>query len=146
MILRPATHQDAKELSLLEKELFGFENYPLSYSSFVYHIKNNLLIVGVEKGAIAGYILVLIKRKTPKIYSLGIKSTHRNKGIASLLLQEIIYKTKEKSFKNLILEVRVDNKSAIELYKKYDFEVFETKKAFYKDGCDALIMSLVFDK
>ncbi|MDY0117924.1 MAG: ribosomal protein S18-alanine N-acetyltransferase [Sulfurimonadaceae bacterium] len=146
MILRPATHQDAKELSLLEKELFGFENYPLSYASFVYHIKNNLLIVAVEEGEIAGYILVLIKRNTPKIYSLGIKQAHRNKGIGSLLLKEILYKTKEKEFKSLILEVRVDNKSAIELYKKYNFEVFETRKSFYKDGCDALIMSLVFDK
>lgn len=144
MILRPANIKDAKELSLLEKELFGFENFPLSYASFVYHIKNNLLIVAIDE-KIVGYILVLIKRKTPKIYSLGIKDKYRGKGIAKLLLEEIICKTKQKQYKSLILEVRVDNKSAQELYKKHYFKTIETKKAFYKDGCDALVMSLTLD-
>lgn len=144
MILRPANIKDAKELSLLEKELFGFENFPLSYASFIYHIRNNLLIVA-EESEIVGYILVLIKRKTPKIYSLGIQSTSRGKGIAKLLLEEIICKTKQKQYKSLVLEVRVDNKSAQELYKKHSFEIIENKKAFYKDGCDALVMSLTLN-
>ena len=144
MILRQARPCDAKKLFVLEQELFEPQNYPLSYSSFVYHIRNNLLFLAEEEGMITGYILVLIKRKTPKIYSLGISKNHRKKGIGARLLTHAVEKLRAKGFLSLVLEVRTDNTPAQELYKKFGFVRKRIEKEFYKDGCDALIMELTF--
>ncbi len=142
MNLRQAQRRDAKKLFLLEQELFEPQNYPLSYSSFCYHIQNNLLFAAEEEGEIAGYILILIKRKTPKIYSLGISKNHRKKGIGARLLVHAIEQLRAKEFSSLVLEVRTDNTPAQELYKKFGFVTKRIEKGFYKDGCDALIMEV----
>lgn len=142
MILRQAVLQDAKKLFVLEQELFEPQNYPLSYSSFVYHVKNNLLFLAQEEGEIVGYILVLIKRKIPKIYSLGISKNHRKKGIGAKLLVHAVEQLRAKEFSSLVLEVRTDNTPAQELYKKFGFATKRIEKGFYKDGCDALIMEV----
>ncbi|MBU0721111.1 ribosomal protein S18-alanine N-acetyltransferase [bacterium] len=143
MIIRAAVLADAKKLHLLEGELFKKEDYPLSLRSFSYHIRHNLLLVAeADSGEISGYILVLIRRKKAKIYSLGISKRFRKQGIAALLLTHAIADIKKSDFKNLILEVRIDNDAAIELYKKMGFEVESVSKKFYLDGCDAYIMEL----
>lgn len=60
----------------------------------------------------------------------------RRMGYASDLLDHII---KEYDGKKLMLEVRVDNEDAINLYKKFGFRVVHTREGYYK-GVDALIM------
>lgn len=140
MILRTALPKDVSRLSLLEKEIFQEENFPLSYASFAYHIKNNLLIVAETDGKIAGYILALIKRKKAKIYSIGVALAYRGEKVSLKLFQKVLLRLKALGFTQIVLEVRVDNFRAIELYKKFDFEVIKKIKSFYRDGCDALIM------
>ncbi len=82
MTIRRALGSDVKKLYELEKKLFSKENFPLSQSSIRYHIKNNLLYLSESDGNIVGYILVLIKRKNAKLYSIGVDETHRGKKIA----------------------------------------------------------------
>lgn len=142
MILRAATSHDAIALSKLEKELFSEENYPLSYNSFTYHIKNNLLLVLELDKRIIAYTLVLIKRKKAKLYSIGVLKEFRAQGFSSLLLENSIQKLHTLDFKSLVLEVRRDNIDAIALYKRFAFHITKEQKQFYKDGCDAYIMEL----
>lgn len=142
MILKTAQSSDAKELFALEQTLFSEANYPLSYSSFRYHIKNSLLYLAVIDEKIAGYILVLIKRKDAKIYSLGVDSRYRSMGISSKLLQVALHEIKNRGFKKIMLEVRSDNEKALALYKKFEFKIEKKETAFYRDGCDAFIMAL----
>lgn len=133
---------DVSKLFSLEQELFKKENFPLSYTSFYYHIKNNLLYVAEVDKKIVAYILVLIKRKKAKIYSIGVSNQFRGQKISSKLLATALVKLKKLSFKRVVLEVRVDNNNAIELYKKFGFKIQKLSKSFYLDGCDANIMEL----
>ena len=140
MKIREAVSSDVSRLFGLEHALFDKENFPLSKGSFYYHIKNNLLYVAESGDEIAAYILLLVKRKKAKIYSIGVSKEYRGQKIASRLLKSALSKSKEMGFREILLEVRVDNTSAIELYKKFGFEVQKREVAFYLDGCDAYIM------
>ncbi len=142
MIVRRALGSDAKKLYELEKKLFSKDNFPLSQSSIRYHIKNNLLYLAESDGNIVGYILVLIKRKNAKLYSIGVDETHRGKKIAKKLLEFIFKELASLGFENLLLEVRVDNDGAISLYKKTGFKIKKILKEFYGDGCNAYLMGL----
>ncbi len=142
MILRKAKNSDLSALCALEKELFLPHNYPLSRGSFAYHIKNSLLYVAEIDGTMAGYILVLIKRKDAKLYSLGVSKVYRNRKISQELLRIIFQELLTLGFKRVLLEVRTDNEAAIALYKKMGFSELKKIKAFYRDGCDAYLMEL----
>jgi ribosomal-protein-alanine N-acetyltransferase len=142
MIVRAAEPSDISKLNALEQKLFSIDNYPLSRGSIAYHVRNNLLYVAEIDGDIAGYILVLIKRKNAKLYSIGISEAYRGKKIAQKLLGLILKKLLSLGFKHLLLEVRIDNNAAIALYKKVGFNVVKRLKAFYRDGCDAYLMQM----
>lgn len=142
MILRHAQSNDAKELFSLEKRLFKEENYPLSLASFKYHIKHNCLYVAEIEEKIVGYVLVLIKRKKAKLYSLGVDDRFRGQGISTQLLKRALDEVVALGFEKMLLEVRTDNKSALALYKKFGFQTIKKEARFYRDGCDAYIMSL----
>lgn len=146
MMIKKASHSDVKRLCELEKKLFSKENFPLSYGSLRYHVKNNMLYLFEMEGSVAGYVLVLVKRRDAKLYSIGVDKTHRGKKIANELLS---FATKELSlmgFEKLLLEVRIDNEKAISLYKKSGFEIKKTIKEFYGDGCDAYLMQMDIKK
>lgn len=144
MITRKAKSSDVASLYTLEKELFSHENFPLSRGSFSYHVTNNMLYLAEIDGKIVGYILVLIKRITPKLYSIGVKESYRGKKISQKLLEIISKELIALDFKGLVLEVRTDNEIAIALYKKMGFKIVKTIKAFYRDGCNAYLMELEY--
>lgn len=142
MIVRRAEPRDVSELYALEQKLFSIENYPLSRGSIAYHVRNNLLYIAEIDGDIAGYILVLIKRKNAKLYSIGISEAYRGKKVAQKMLGLISKELLSLGFKSLLLEVRIDNNAAMALYRKVGFNVVKRLKAFYRDGCDAYLMEL----
>lgn len=142
MIIRKAKPSDVALLYALEKKLFSSENYPLSRGSLAYHIRNNLLYIAEVGENIIGYVLVLIKRKNAKLYSIGVDEGYRGRKVAKKLLEFIFAELASFGFKSLILEVRVDNDAALSLYKKLGFSVTKSLKSFYRDGCDAYLMRL----
>ena len=142
MIIRRAKSSDALALYKLEKELFLTKNFPLSKRAFTYHIHNNLLYIAEIDGNIVGYILVLIKCSNAKLYSVGVSSSYRSRGVAKKLLDSAVDILSDLGFKCLILEVRVDNEVAISLYKERGFSFIKDLKSFYLDGCDAYLMKL----
>ncbi|MDD3476623.1 MAG: ribosomal protein S18-alanine N-acetyltransferase [Sulfurimonas sp.] len=144
MKIRKAGLSDSSELYALEQKLFLSKNYPLSRASFYYHIKNNMLFVAEIDKKIVGYILVLIKRKNAKLYSIGVKEEFRGRKIAQNLLEFSIKELSNIGFNSVLLEVRVDNHEAIKLYKKAGFIMKKSLNKFYLDGCDAYLMELLY--
>lgn len=144
MILRKAQKSDVSSLYALERKLFLPQNYPLSRGSFSYHVKNNLLYVAEIDGKIAGYILTLIKRKNAKLYSIGVDNLYRGRQIGKKFLETVSCELISLGFSRLLLEVRIDNETAIALYKKAGFKIIKKLDSFYLDGCDAYLMELKY--
>jgi len=133
------TKANLKDLSALyniEREVFSNDPFSMSKNSIKYHIiKNELYKIELD-GVIAGYILWLKRKKYYRLYSLAIGNDFQNRGFAKKLL--------EYSFENLIdkdfsLEVKVLNETAINLYKKFGFEIKKVLEDYYEE-CDGYLM------
>lgn len=90
-----------------------------------------------EKDMIIGFIILEITYETLSILHLYVKPEHRRKNIASLMLDYAISECDKAE--NIILEVRVDNIAAINLYKKFDFKIINIRKKYY-NGIDGYVM------
>ena len=64
--------------------------------------------------------------------SLTVHDSYQNRGIGTALLSHLLVIAKEKNLKKVHLTVRADNKRAIDLNKKFGFQVEGT---FHKEMC-----------
>ena len=109
---------------------------------------NNILakfIVAKDNEKVIGFAMCWFIMDECHIGNIAVLSDYRNQGIATMLLDNLLEDCKEHGTNYLMLEVRISNTPAINLYKKLGFEESVVRKKYYKnpDGTyeDALIMS-----
>ena len=75
------------------------------------------------------------------ILKLAVSEKWRGCGIGSKLLKESLRRALEKNTLSAVLDVRLSNHPAIELYKKHGFQAIGIRPGYYIDtGEDALMM------
>nr|CAG4650514.1 EOG090X0ED2 [Sida crystallina] len=97
-------------------------------------------------GAVCCRIDVLDGSKRLYIMTLGCLAPYRRRGIGSIMLQHVLnYVEKAGNFQSILLHVQVNNQSAIDFYKKFGFEIVETKEQYYKriEPADAHVLMKV---
>ena len=105
--------------------------------------KDNIFIVAHPKPV--GYLKAKVTRNEVEIISILIDKKFRKVGIAKSLLNKLLSITLKKKIQNIFLEVSVENKIAINLYKKFNFiKVGKRKNYYFQNGryIDADIMRL----
>ncbi|KAL1463111.1 hypothetical protein WDU94_014898 [Cyamophila willieti] len=83
------------------------------------------------------------------IMTLGCLSPYRRLGIGSLMLEHILsYVEKDGNFDSIYLHVQLNNDVAIDFYKKFGFEIVETKQHYYKriEPADAYVLQKTLRK
>jgi ribosomal-protein-alanine N-acetyltransferase len=73
---------------------------------------------------------------------LGVHPDYRNQGLGQLMLYALLNAAYQRELKWATLEVRVSNRVAIELYKKFQFKEVGIRKRYYSDQEDALVLWL----
>ena len=73
---------------------------------------------------------------------VGVDPEARRQGLARALLTEGLERLRRLDVQVCFLEVRVDNKPAIDLYESLGFSCTGHRKGYYRDGTDALIFVL----
>lgn len=84
-----------------------------------------------EKEYIIGLISISIIYDRAEINYIVVNDEYRNMGIGSKLLSYAILFMKKYDVTNVSLEVSVNNKPAISLYKKYGFKDVAIRKNYY---------------
>ena len=77
------------------------------------------------------------------IESLAVAPEYRRRGVAKILLAELLATLLKRGVTFILLEVRPSNTAAIKLYKKFNFQIVEREKNYYDDE-DAWIMAKDF--
>lgn len=75
------------------------------------------------------------------LYGFSIKKEYRKCGYGKKLLEESVKVFRENKIKKIGLTVSLENKAAIELYKKLGFKMEEMLKDEYGKGVDRLYFS-----
>ncbi|ASY30208.1 putative endopeptidase/acetyltransferase [Taylorella equigenitalis 14/56] len=106
------------------------------YSAFYNDDYKNITLY--KDGKLIGVAVQLLYPEESHLMTIGIDSAYRNKGYAKLLMDLMHLYALDQKFKlknehyQQILEVRVTNNSAIELYKKYGYEQIGYRKGYYE--------------
>lgn len=101
------------------------------------NIENPFLknFVYLFNGEVVGLISYSFIYDRIELEYIWVKDSYRNRGLASKMMDKMF----EENVKNITLEVRISNLSAINLYKKYGFVVASLRHNYYGDE-DAYLM------
>lgn len=133
-MIRKINRNDFLKIYELGKDYdIGFEK---KYNLELY-VDNSLYILNCyeEDNIIKGFIIATQMYETIEILLVYVDSKFRCNGIASKLLKDL----EETDVDNLLLEVSVENKNALNLYKKHNYQIVSTRKGYY-NGVDAYVM------
>jgi len=77
------------------------------------------------------------------IMTLGCLSPYRRLGIGTIMVEHVLnYVERDGNFDSIYLHVQISNQTAIKFYKKFGFEIVETKEHYYKriEPADAYVV------
>lgn len=137
------TCQEEKEIvdkiSNLEKIIFPESFYSQNQLLDMSKSENYSIYVYAKQKDILGYLIIHDSLDCYEIMKIGVTKSQRKKGIGNRLLNYFL----EDIDKNILLEVRESNVSAIKFYKQKGFNEIGIRKNYYQNnGENALIMQL----
>jgi ribosomal-protein-alanine N-acetyltransferase len=139
--LRLMDEDEIEDVATLERQLF---DSPWSEDSFRAELRNSVSTTFVlDNGAsIIGYAVVWLIDDEMQIGKIAIAPPFRNLGIASWTLELMLEWARWHHVKDIFIEVRRSNESAIHLYEKFGFTM-QGRRVDYYDAPreDALLMT-----
>ncbi len=130
------------------------EDYPyFFYKSIIDNFPESFLVACENSNPkkIIGYIMWRVEKVPAKnslklvnkghLVSIAVSKASRRKGIASALLTNSMPEVKKQEIDEYVLEVRVSNYNAINLYEKFNFKTESIKTKYYRDGENAYFMT-----
>jgi [ribosomal protein S18]-alanine N-acetyltransferase len=140
--LRPMRTADLDVLLPYEDELFGSESWSRqSYQDELADTELRHYLVAERDGQVVGSAGLLSIGETAQILTVGVLPTARRQGIGEQLVQALVAEATRRRAAEILLEVRMDNAAARQLYAKLGFEVIGTRRGYYEQGrVDAVVM------
>jgi ribosomal-protein-alanine N-acetyltransferase len=113
-----------------------WKDFQSSYSETTY------LQICYDAQAIKSFALYMYSETEGLLHLLKIVTAvhYRRQGLGRNLIQGAMQWLQKHKGSRIVLDVAVNNTSAISLYEKIGFRTINTKRNFYSDGCDALSM------
>ena len=139
------TADHVSQVAELEKICFSD---PWSEKSVASELTNplSLWIVAVEDDRVAGYVGSQSVMGESDMMNVAVHPDFRRKGVAEMLVRELVAALAKKDNHCLTLEVRASNAPAISLYEKLGFAQIGLRKNYYRNPKeDALILRKEWD-
>ena len=128
--VREMNHDDLAMVSDIERRSYEF---PWSHGVF-----RDCLLAGykclalIREDRVAGYAILSVAAGEAHILNLCIDPEFRALGYGHRLLDELLYRARAASVREIFLEVRPSNKAATALYRKKGFHQVAARPAYYQ--------------
>ena len=118
------------------------ENYTKYTFNYLLETPNGLSYRAVTKGGeMAAFLFVAADAKgIGHITTIGVAPEHRQRGLAKMLLEKAENALRERGIFTVVLEVRVGNRVAQNLYKSCGYAITQRVPKYYNNGEDCFIM------
>lgn len=134
MIVRPARPEDAAAIAALEGDLTAVQ------VGATLALPTTLAFVAERDGALAGHVLASAAADQGEILWITVDPALRRAGVARALLAAVEEAWRAREVTEAWLEVRPDNAAARGLYAALGWAEQGVRKAYYRDGSDALVL------
>lgn len=137
-LIRQVELEDFFTIKKITKECFDEPWDDVALSFELYFSKDSHYYVYLLHSQIVGFFGFRDIDGVYNITTICVTKEYRKRGIAREMLGYIFTNFEKRVY---ALEVATNNYDAINLYKKYDFQVIKTLKSYYKH-CDAYYMEV----
>jgi len=141
--IRPLTDEQLKEVMRLNLRCFPNGESYTKYT-FNYLLSDPMTLsyrIVTESGEMAAFAFVMVSGNgSAHLTTIGVAPEHRRRGLAHQMLDHIETALKRREIGMLMLEVRVSNIGAQELYRSRDHYVVQRINRYYNDGEDCFLM------
>ena len=140
--IRLMERRDLKNIMEIEEESFIAKWNEQQFLYELFENPYNVILVAEIDDKVVGFIDFLITFNSSTISQIAVKKEFRKKGIANSLIEKMIeiLKKQKDIVETSTLEVRTHNLKAVNLYKKFGYEIKHVKKGYYTNGDDAYYM------
>ena len=146
---RPAIQLDLPVLVSMERVLFA--DSPWTTGQFREEFKGvpnsrYFMVATNDQDQIVGYaaVLVVAPGVEADVLTVAVLPEYARQGIATHFMNELEKWSQSKQALAMMLEVGVENASAIALYEKLGYQTIATRKNYYGPGLDAFVMRKEF--
>lgn len=91
-----------------------------------------------------GYCGTMVVADTADVQTIGVLPEYEGHGFGRAMLEQMHERARELGAERILLEVRADNPRAQRLYERNGYRAIHTRRRYYEDGTDAIIMECVF--
>lgn len=148
VVIREMNHDDLAMVSDIERRSY---EYPWSHGVF-----RDCLLAGyqcltmIREDRVAGYAILSVAAGEAHILNLCIDADFRALGYGERLLDELLYRARSASVREIFLEVRPSNETALGLYRKKGFHQIAARPSYYqanegREDAAVLAKKLVID-
>jgi len=146
--IRDMQHEDLAVVSDIERRSYEF---PWSHGVF-----RDCLLAGyqsmvlIRAGRVVGYAILSIAAGEAHILNVCVEPEFRSMGYGERLVDEMLLRARTASVRNIFLEVRPSNTTALALYRKKGFRLVANRPAYYqanagREDAAVLVKKLVAD-
>ena len=137
--VRRAELSDLDDLVALEDATFDSDR--MSRAQYRRHLDSDsasVLVASANHRRFLGTAVVFYRKGSglARLYSLASRPEARGKGVGSALLAAVERAARQRRCRELRLEVRIDNASAIRLYERLGYLRLRALAKYYEDGAD----------
>lgn len=136
--------RDVEGVHLLETQLFPADAWPIDMflHEILHKTRGYIVAETFENGEpiIVGYAGVMSVAETADVQTIAVRPTFEGKGIGRAMLEYLHREAAARGAETILLEVRADNPRAQDLYTRNGYTHIHTRRSYYNDGVDALIM------
>ena len=128
--IRDMTHDDLSMVSDIERRSYEF---PWSHGVF-----RDCLLAGYQNivllrgDVVGGYGVLSVAAGEAHILNICVHPDYRSRGYGEKLLDEMLFRARTASVRQIFLEVRPSNERAIALYRKKGFHQVANRPAYYQ--------------
>ncbi len=140
--IRKIDNNDIDSMYIIDQVCFPPEiAYTKGYFEDLLKVKNIEGLALEKDNKMIGFILAVYDENLAEIITIDILPDYRNKGYGKLLMKKIEDFSIVKGIDSIFLQVAETNITAINLYKKLNYEIINEIPDYYSDGTKAYLMS-----
>ncbi|MEM4793384.1 MAG: ribosomal protein S18-alanine N-acetyltransferase [Pyrobaculum sp.] len=141
--IRKCQMSDVYQIYDIELKSFKPDDvYSIELLKFLCSFCQDNSYVYVLQNTIVGYIITCIEGNAAHVISIAVSPEHRGLGIGRELLCTALRLLIDKKVKEVFLEARVSNTTALQFYKAAGFEISEILANYYSDGEDGYRLAM----
>lgn len=127
--LRPMTASDLDAIMAIERVNFPF---PWTEGNFKDSMNSGYMCLVMEQGKqLMGYAVLMMVLDEAHLLNISVAQSHQGQGWGRYLLVQMMEIGREKGGRNMFLEVRPSNHSALGLYESMGFNEMGIRPGYY---------------